>query len=211
MEIKVGDYVRWTGEKLDSACRVDGIYMDHNKLPFTDGTPRKVLAVEVPNGGFYIWLELEGIDGIEEGLLSYPLTMLEVVSQEQELPQYGERVLVWDDDDEDSAEERIYIGYLKGAISPVIVVADFHEEEFANGDAFTAISWEHFKRIPKPQYRPCQTKEEAMRFMGKITTKNKEPMSRLVISVTDEYINGHSFSYMFENYTCEGKPVGVEI
>ena len=142
MDIRVGDFVRWTGEKLDKVCEVYGITINKKMLPFTDGKPRKALFVRC--SGAFLILELEGI----EGIWTYPISLLEVIPQEPELPEYGEKILVWDMY-ENHAEERIYINYAKGALHPVIVVADYAKKEFEKGEKFALALYKHFKRIEK--------------------------------------------------------------
>ena len=141
MEIKVGDFVRWTGEKCENECQVDGVNMITKKLPFTDGNPRRVLSVSKSDGKDYIRLRLEGI---KNGVLIYPTSMLEVVPQEQELPQYGEKIIVWYNG---IKEIRIFVGYIKGAARPIIVVNFFDEEKFRKGEEFGVVLRKHFKRI----------------------------------------------------------------
>ena len=142
MEIKVGDFVRWKGEKLDEECEVDGITMWAEKLLFTDGKQRRVISVG-QLGGDSIRLRLEGIGNC---VLVYPLSMLEVVSQEPELPEYGEKILVWDDEDDEKIN-RIFVAYDKKDSYHVIVVDPYDEECFTEGTSFRVIKWKHFKRI----------------------------------------------------------------
>ena len=148
MEIKVGDFVRWTGEKLEQKTMLsNGITMTTSKLPFTDGTARRVVAVE-QHKNVLVWLELEGIKG---GLLVYPISLLEVVPQEQELPEYGEKILVWDDGNEEYAQERIFVVYIEGAKTPIITVNLFDRASFECGTKFGITHWKHFKRIEKDE------------------------------------------------------------
>ena len=224
MEIKVGDFVRWKGEKLENECLVDGITMRARKLPFTDGKPRKVLSV-CQFGGDSIRLRLEGIGNC---VLVYPISMIEVVPQvpqepaEPELPEYGEKVLVWDNNSE-SPTEAIYVAYVKNAMSPVVTVYPRDKTSFENGDKFRTSYWKHFKRITKPQYRPLTAQEWVNvmvsetpvicndggdSFIGKIESVSKDSI---------RHTTGHLTCNIKLNstVTCltwqDGMPCGVEI
>lgn len=107
MNIKIGNYVRWTGERLKESEYVSNIYINRNMVPFTDGIPRKVLGV-VGSHKYCVLLEIEGI---EFGIWNYPVSQIEVVNNKyittpikgypewlKDIPR-GEAVLcnVWDD------------------------------------------------------------------------------------------------------------------
>ena len=57
---------------------------------------------------------------------------------------YGEEVEVRDDSDWD---KRIFIGYIKNAILPIICVSDYGEKEFKNGEVFYTSTWKHIRKI----------------------------------------------------------------
>ena len=57
---------------------------------------------------------------------------------------YGEEVEVSDDNDWD---KRIFVGYIKNSIEPIICVSDGDEENFKNGEVFYTSNWEHIRKI----------------------------------------------------------------
>lgn len=61
-------------------------------------------------------------------------------------PQRGERVLVWDDN-ENQAYEIIFLTEIEGAIYPIQVVHPDYEEEFLNGVPFGIVAYKHMKPL----------------------------------------------------------------
>ena len=57
---------------------------------------------------------------------------------------YGEEVEVRDYVD---WEKRIFIGYIKNAILPIICVDIYYEEQFKKGKEFVTINWKHIRKI----------------------------------------------------------------
>ena len=65
-------------------------------------------------------------------------------------PKRGERVLVWDNDESDTAE-RIFLAEIEGAAIPIIVVRYGNESEFLNNKLFYTIGYKYMKQIQKPE------------------------------------------------------------
>ena len=63
---------------------------------------------------------------------------------------YGEEVEVGDDGDWD---KRIFIGYIKNAILPIICVDIYYEEQFKKGKEFVTINWKHIRKIQPTSYK----------------------------------------------------------
>ena len=156
MKIRIGDYVRWKGEALAAESKIDSVGINEDMLPFTDGKPRKVLYTTGYRGKS---IRL-GIEGIAGGVWSYPPSMIEVIPQKLELPEYGETILAWDIA-ERFAERKIFIGYIEGALYPVITVSDECEDDFIAGDTFDISHWEYFERIePKQELNKAEKLEQ---------------------------------------------------
>lgn len=66
------------------------------------------------------------------------------------LPQFGEEILVWDDD-ETKTEESIYLGYIRQTDYPVTCVELGCEEEFKKGLTVPYYAWKHWKPLPKDE------------------------------------------------------------
>jgi hypothetical protein len=61
-------------------------------------------------------------------------------------PKRGDRVLVWDDEEE-NAIECIFLTEIEGALYPYTSVANEYEEDFINGDIFHTNTWKNIKPI----------------------------------------------------------------
>jgi hypothetical protein len=61
-------------------------------------------------------------------------------------PKRGDRVLVWDDE-EQNAIECIFLTEIEGALYPYTSVANEYEEDFINGDIFHTNTWKNIKPI----------------------------------------------------------------
>lgn len=59
---------------------------------------------------------------------------------------YGEDVEVRDNDSFDW-DKRIFVGYIKNSIEPIICVSDCYEKEFKDGEVFDIVNWEHIRKI----------------------------------------------------------------
>ena len=57
---------------------------------------------------------------------------------------YGEEVEVSDDG---TWGKRIFVGYIKNAILPIICVDIYYEEQFKKGKEFVTINWKHIHKI----------------------------------------------------------------
>ena len=63
-------------------------------------------------------------------------------------PKRGDKVLVWDIDEE-NAVERIFLTEIKGAYNPYICVAGGCKKEFFNGEKFNIVYFNNIKPIPE--------------------------------------------------------------
>jgi hypothetical protein len=63
-------------------------------------------------------------------------------------PKRGDRVLVWDNDEE-YAKERIFLCEINGAKRPYVCVEKRDEQLFEEGKPFSAFEWENMKPLPK--------------------------------------------------------------
>jgi hypothetical protein len=80
------------------------------------------------------------------------------------IPQRGERVLVWDDNESD-AIERIFLSVLdiENLAHPICVVAKSNESLYLNGDKFSLQRYPHMKQLPKEEPKQ-ETLEEDLKF-----------------------------------------------
>ena len=67
-------------------------------------------------------------------------------------PQFkrGDRVLVWDFDEED-VDESIFIAHIDGAKRPFVCVDCSSEDQFNNGERFGIVAYKHAKPLPAKQ------------------------------------------------------------
>jgi hypothetical protein len=65
-------------------------------------------------------------------------------------PKIGERVMVWDNNEE-IALERIYLAEIKGVKCPYICVTEGTEIEFLSGEEITCIFWKNIKPLPQKE------------------------------------------------------------
>ena len=90
-------------------------------------------------------------------------------------PQFkrGDRVLVWDCDEED-VDERIFLAYIEGAKRPFVCVDCSSEDQFNNnnGERFRIVVYEHAKPLPAKQTVTLElTDEQLERIKGIINEK----------------------------------------
>ena len=82
---------------------------------------------------------------------SYPadLVIEQLKKQENETfkPKRGDKVLVWYDN-EDTAEERIFLCEIEGTKHPYICVSIGDEKDFINGNVFSTCEWKNIKPLP---------------------------------------------------------------
>lgn len=83
-------------------------------------------------------------------------------------PKRGDRVLVWDGNEE--VYERIFIAEIKGCINPILVVHYEYEKEFKNNEWFKITEFEHMKPLPTEQ--PKETIEEASEIYAEQNAKD---------------------------------------
>jgi hypothetical protein len=62
-------------------------------------------------------------------------------------PKRGDKVLVWDDNEE-NAKECIFLTEIEGAKFPYICVNTISEEAFINGNTFHPTFWKNIKPLP---------------------------------------------------------------
>ena len=84
-----------------------------------------------------------------------------------ELPKRGDRIFVWDDN-EDDGDERIFITYIDGAISPVITVHYDFEEEFSKNKKYETNSWDNYKLITPKESIIELTMNEVLEKIAKL-------------------------------------------
>lgn len=73
-----------------------------------------------------------------------------VITLPQQLPQRGDRILVWDSKEAD-AESRIFLVYIEGAGSPVQCVDVRDEDKFTKGHGFDITRWKNWKPVHEEQ------------------------------------------------------------
>jgi hypothetical protein len=64
-------------------------------------------------------------------------------------PKRGERVLVWDENDD--PVERFFIDKIDNCLDGIIIVQLEYEKTFLNGNEFRCATYEYMKQIPKPE------------------------------------------------------------
>jgi hypothetical protein len=79
----------------------------------------------------------------------YPadLVIEQLEKQETFKPKRGDKVLVWDDE-EQNAIERIFITQVEGSTYPYICVDTRDENDFINGNSFRICLWKNIKPLP---------------------------------------------------------------
>lgn len=91
-----------------------------------------------------VWNELDGCTSIEKA----QILLNKWNAKPEWKPIRGERVLVWDFD-ENNAIERIFLVEIEGAAVPIRVVADNDEDKFLNKQFFHTIGYSYMKQLPK--------------------------------------------------------------
>ena len=69
-----------------------------------------------------------------------------VIELPNELPKSGDKILVWDSNDE-KPKERIFFTYLEGTSAPILTVCQNDEERFLKNEVVDVIFWKHYKLI----------------------------------------------------------------
>ena len=77
-----------------------------------------------------------------------PFEYLLSLTQQSDLPEYGEEIIVWDDMGKELTG--IFVSYVKGASMPVIVVFGREENKFKSGLKFHWVAFPDYRRITKP-------------------------------------------------------------
>lgn len=90
---------------------------------------------------------------IDNNFVCYTLEQVQsanatIIELPNELPQRGDTILVWDNDEKD-ADRRIFLAYIEGAKQPITCVDKHNEYEFTYGKEFDTTKWKHWKPIPK--------------------------------------------------------------
>jgi len=89
-------------------------------------------------------------------------------------PKRGDRVLVWDNDDLQQQNERIFVGEIKGEKKPIIAVMLGYEVLFLSGEKFCTCKYEHMKPLPIQQPKETAFKSKAIELIeGKINATTK--------------------------------------
>jgi hypothetical protein len=78
-------------------------------------------------------------------------------------PKRGDKVLVWDDE-EQNANECIFLTKIEGSKYPYVCVSLAHEEAFINGSIFSFVGWKNIKplAIPKDTLVWCKNNEYSL-------------------------------------------------
>ena len=71
---------------------------------------------------------------------------MNVIELPSGLPKRGDKVLVWDYDEE-KASERIFLAYLDGTDNPVITVCSCDEDAYLNNKPVSISVWKNYKLI----------------------------------------------------------------
>jgi hypothetical protein len=80
----------------------------------------------------------------------YPadLVIAQLEKQETFKPKRGNKVLVWDHEEE-NANECIFLTQIEGSKYPYVCVSLAHEEAFINGSLFSFDGWKNIKPLPE--------------------------------------------------------------
>jgi hypothetical protein len=82
-------------------------------------------------------------------------------------PKRGDRVLVWDADDLQQQNERIFVGKIKGEKKPIIAVMLGYEELFLSGEKFCTCKYENMKPLPIEQPKETDFKTKVIELIEK--------------------------------------------
>lgn len=96
-----------------------------------------------------VWDELDGCTRLEKAQILLNKWNAEAEPTEWK-PIRGERVLVWDDNEE-SAKEKIFIIESEGESYPYRAVTSGHDSLFLEGHPFESCGYKHMKPIPKEE------------------------------------------------------------
>lgn len=80
-------------------------------------------------------------------------------------PKRGDRVLVWDDNDDPI--ERIFLAKIEGAKNPIVVVNGEYKNEFQNNQLFDSSQYEHMKPLPTEQPTESDFKSQVIELIKK--------------------------------------------
>lgn len=101
----------------------------------------------------------------DESLLGeiVPENKITVVETEWQ-PKRGDRILVWDNE-ESSAEEKIFLVEIKGCKLPIRVVAPDEETKFLQGQIFSSSGYKHMKPLPIEQPKETDFKIQVIELI----------------------------------------------
>lgn len=95
-------------------------------------------------------------------------------------PKRGDRVLVWDD--EDDPIERIFLAKIEGAKNPIVVVNGDYKNEFENNEPFDSSQYEYMKPLPiEPKETDFKSKFEAVIELIEKNINDKQEKLKFVI------------------------------
>jgi hypothetical protein len=99
------------------------------------------------------------------------------------IPKRGERVLVWDDDSESQAIDRIFLSVLdiENLNYPICVVVERNEFQYLNGDKFSLQRYSHMKQLPKEE-EPIIEKGFKEKVIELVENKLSEAEANLVLA-----------------------------
>ena len=107
-------------------------------------------------------LNAKTVDGISEAIFN------QWQKEAEFSPKRGDRVLVWDDNEERSYN-RIFVAEVKGAVFPFVTVHEKNEIDFTDNLPFTTEYWSKMKPLPTEQPTETYFKSKVIEFIeGKI-------------------------------------------
>jgi hypothetical protein len=119
----------------------------HSNLPYND-IMNDFIGKDLKIQSYY-----EGLNYFfTDSGLHYPadLVIEQLEKQETFKPKRGDKVLVWDNEEE-KAQERIFLTEIEGASQPYICVLPVNEKDFINGGIFSICEWINMKPLPEKE------------------------------------------------------------
>lgn len=126
-------------------------------------------------------------------------TWLEETKEKEFSPKRGDRVLVWDGDDDPI--ERIFLQKIERATNPFLVVASYDEKNYFENKSFDVLVWEHMKPLPAEQLKETDFKSQVIELIEKRIEICKE--------LIDENKNENKFiaAQMWKNCDIEAREI----
>lgn len=115
-----------------------------------------------------IWKKLDGNTSLEKTQILFNqwgnLTEESPKVETEWQPKRGDKVLVWDNE-ESSAEEKIFLVEIKGCKLPIRVVAPDEETKFLQGQIFSSSGYKHMKPLPTEQPKETDFKSKVIKLI----------------------------------------------